>query len=194
MEPTHVAAILAALANGDDPFTGLPLAEGHVLKDDRVKAALAAAAGLIDPEMKLDQVQWTAEAPPAAAGRERKGQAWTAEEEQRLVAGFDAGLSAATIAQEMGRTAGAIRSRLIYLGLKVVETPKGDVRFLKNFEAGHLLSRCLDRAVLARAARLLRAEDPGGAGARMEAAVERYAARGDAPAELRAWAREGVNQ
>lgn len=37
-DPTHIAAILAALANGDDPFTGLPLPEGHALADVRVKA------------------------------------------------------------------------------------------------------------------------------------------------------------
>ncbi len=179
--PTHIAAILAALANGDDPFTGLPLPPEHVLTDDRIRAALATAAGLIDPEMEV--------APRAADNPQppRQGKAWDADEQARLVQGHDAGKTHKAMAQELGRTTGAIRSRLVHLGLVVVETPKGDERFLRHFERAHLLSRCVDQGVVRRAARLMAAQDPSTASSRLDEAVARYAERAEPPLGLPSW-------
>jgi hypothetical protein len=53
---------------------------------------------------------------PAAAAPGNAGKSWTEEEDQRLVAGFDAGTPVAALARTHERTTGAINSRLVKLG------------------------------------------------------------------------------
>lgn len=188
-DSTTIAAILAALAAGDDPFTGLPLPPEQRLTDPRIRAALGAAAERLDPDMRLDAVRWAEPAPGSARpdeddDPERQGKAWSAEEVERLVDAFDRGASIRELAADHRRTHGAITARLVYLGLRQVETRKGDAKFVHHVEHGHLLSRALDGETLARAARLLLAEDPAGAEDRLLAAVDLYLARPDPPVGL----------
>jgi len=194
-DATTIAAILSALAAGDDPFTGLRLTDARILEDDRVRAALAAAAERLDPDMRLSNVQWvdeTAGTSKAPAGASRKGESWTSEEQDRLVQAFDLDLPIADIAREFQRTQGAITSRLVYLGLKPApDSPKGDERFLRHFERGHLLPRAVTVEVLERAARVLAAVDPEHARARLEAALAQYAAHEDAGSVVRGLDGEG---
>jgi hypothetical protein len=164
-EHTPVAAILAALASGDHPFTGMPLPEDHVLRDPRVQQALATAAAALDPDMGDG---------PGADDDERQGAAWGEDEVRRLVEAFDRGDSPADMSKAHGRTRGAIRSRLVYLGLVQAHGGKADARFLQHFERGHLLPRTVTEEVVERARRLLRAADPDGADARLAGALGRY--------------------
>ncbi|MFM9995646.1 MAG: hypothetical protein ACKVU4_07575 [Phycisphaerales bacterium] len=164
-EHTPVAAILAALAAGDHPFTGLPLPEDHILRDSRVQHALATAAATLDPDMGDG---------PGADDDERQGAAWSDAEVQRLVEAFDRGERPAAMAKAHGRTTGAIRSRLVYLGLVQAHGDKADARFLQHFERGHLLRRARTEETVERARRLLRAADPDGADARLAEALARY--------------------
>jgi hypothetical protein len=56
-------------------------------------------------------------APAARPGPARRGRAWTEDEEARLRVGFTAGEEPKALASELGRTPGAVRARLVVLGL-----------------------------------------------------------------------------
>ena len=101
-------AILEALADGVDPFTGEDLSEDDLFRDPRVHGAMAAGMAALNKE---------------AARLERRkkmpsktGQPWTAEEDARLVEAYESGREIAALAEEHGRTRGAITSRLTKLG------------------------------------------------------------------------------
>ncbi len=182
-DPTTIAAILSALAAGDDPFTGLRLTNAQILEDPRVRAALAAAAERLDPDMRLSSVRWVDTAKRTTVegatsdDYSRKGKAWTSGEQARLIEAFALELPIADIAKDLGRTRGAISSRLVMLGLKsAADTPKGNERFLRHFEQGQMLPHTITANVMARASRLLAAEDPEHASERLEAALAKYAA------------------
>ena len=53
-----------------------------------------------------------APAPAARPGPPNRGRAWSAEEDARLLARFDADGEVAALARELGRTRGAVRARL----------------------------------------------------------------------------------
>ncbi|MGH8021287.1 MAG: hypothetical protein ACREIA_24005 [Opitutaceae bacterium] len=92
---------MRALADGRDPQSGAPLARESVFQQPQVIRALFTAATALEH---------AASKPPAAGG------AWSEAEERKLVEQFDAGVDPADIAQEHGRTRGAIVSRLVKLG------------------------------------------------------------------------------
>lgn len=94
-------AVLKALAEGADPRTGELLTQGGVLDRAEVREALAAAAAAL--ERRGPQ--------PGMVGKR-----WTAEEEARLVAAFDAGKAVKDIAAELDRKRGGVRARLVRLG------------------------------------------------------------------------------
>ena len=52
----------------------------------------------------------------------RRGQLWTEEEEGRVRAAHAAGVEAGELAQQLGRSPGAVRARLVWLGLVDPET------------------------------------------------------------------------
>ncbi len=101
-------AILEALADGVDPFTGEDLPEGDLIQDPRVREAMT--AGMKAVEKEVTRLERRKKLPG------KTGQPWTAEEDARLVAEFDAGRDIAELAVEHGRTSGAITSRLTKLG------------------------------------------------------------------------------
>jgi len=101
MDAAEALTVVRALADGRDPQSGAPLARESVFQQPQVIRALFTAATALEH----------AASKPAAAGG-----AWSSEEECKLVERFDAGVSPADIANEHGRTRGAIVSRLVKLG------------------------------------------------------------------------------
>jgi len=107
MEPGEAAWIIAALANGADPYTGEPLPrEGPLANPDTIKALRTAAAAL----------QTAAPTKKPRDLPQHAGKSWEDDEEEQLVREFEAGETLAAMARVHGRTSGAIRARLIRLG------------------------------------------------------------------------------
>jgi hypothetical protein len=112
MTPAEAKQIIEVLASGVDPATGevmpddSPLSSPHV-----IRALFIAAKALEQAGSKASRSGSGSAATPGNAGK-----SWSEEEDQRLVAGFDAGTPVATLARTHERSAGAITSRLIRLG------------------------------------------------------------------------------
>ena len=116
MEKEQTLRILNALANGVHPATGEKFAaDGPYQHPDTVRAlfqAMRAVEGGGTP------------APTPASAPERKpalpqsgsGSRWSAEEEERLASGFDAGKTVDELARAHGRSRAAIEARLVRLG------------------------------------------------------------------------------
>ena len=107
MTPAEAKQIIEVLADGIDPATGEVLADDSPLSSPHVIRALFIATKAL--ELMADKA-----ARPAAPGN--AGKPWTEDEDQRLVAAFDANTPVATLARAHERTTGAITSRLIRLG------------------------------------------------------------------------------
>lgn len=108
MTPRQALPILRALADGIDPHTGEIFPAGSAYQHaDTVRALVAAVAALeaIGTKEKRKDL-------PIQAGK-----AWSDEEDAHLRDGFALRSSAADLAESHGRTVGAIRSRLVKLGL-----------------------------------------------------------------------------
>ena len=108
MTPTETKQIIEVLAGGVDPATGEVLADDNPLSSPHVIRALFIAAKALE--------LLAAKAERSAATPTHAGKAWSDEEDQRLVAGFDANTPVAALARVHERTTGAITSRLIRLG------------------------------------------------------------------------------
>jgi hypothetical protein len=113
MERERTLSILKALANGIHPATGEKLAaDSPYQHPDTVRALFEAMRAL----------ESAAAAGPAAAERRPalpqagSGARWSPEEEQRLVAGFEAGQSVEALARSHNRSRAAIEARLVKLG------------------------------------------------------------------------------
>lgn len=113
MEKQQALRILNALANGVHPATGEVFAADSAYQDpDTVRALVEAVraleasrlAGTTSPERR------TGEAPANTFVR------WSAEEEERLAAAFDAGRTSAELAKLHNRSRAAIEARLLKLG------------------------------------------------------------------------------
>lgn len=101
--------LLATLADGVDPETAELLPEGHILqRPDVVRALYAGIRALEQPDSS---------SAPRADQPARVGQAWTQAEDADLTRSFERGETIRALATEHGRTSGAIRSRLVRLGL-----------------------------------------------------------------------------
>lgn len=109
MEITRVKEVLALLADGIDPVTGEIYPPESPYQQPEIIRALFTV---------LRHLEGAGEKP-----RERKpapdnaGAAWTAEQEEVLAADFKNGTPVNELAARMGRTRGAINSRLVRLGL-----------------------------------------------------------------------------
>lgn len=112
MERHEVIAVLESLANGVDPATGqsIPLDAFH---SDTVGALSTAGALLKEDVAALATARRNSRSNPAYPAA---GAPWSVEEDMRLAQEHDSGMSVAQIAQEHGRTSGAITLRLIKLG------------------------------------------------------------------------------
>ena len=110
MTPEEAKQIIEVLAGGIDPATGEVLPDDNPLSSPHVIRALFIAA------KALELMAAAKPARPAAAPPSNAGKAWTEEEDQRLLAAFDAGTPVAELARTHERTTGSINSRLIRLG------------------------------------------------------------------------------
>jgi hypothetical protein len=103
VEQQTALEILTALLAGTDPRTGTALPPGDPCRADLVRDAIGEAIELLGRSVR--------DHPPQA------GTPWTPEEERRLAEEFREGASLAMIATAHARTKGAVRSRLVRLGL-----------------------------------------------------------------------------
>ena len=109
MTPKEAQQIIEVLAGGVDPTTGEVLPDDSPLSSPHDIRALYIAANALE-------VMATKPARPAVAAPGNAGKPWTEEEDQRLLATFDAGTPVAELARTHERTTGSINSRLIRLG------------------------------------------------------------------------------
>jgi hypothetical protein len=109
MKQTRARQILQSLIQGVHPVTGEELPQETVLQHADVLRALL--AGLTALERMAARAQRRAQLPGNV------GQAWTTEEEGRLIAAFKGGESPVILARQHGRTLRAIEARLEKLGL-----------------------------------------------------------------------------
>lgn len=108
MTPAEAKQIIEVLAGGVDPATGEVLSDNSPLSSPPVIRALFIAAKALEAMAKG--------ARPVSAAPGNAGKSWAEDEDQRLLAAFDAGTPAAELARTHQRTTGAINSRLIRLG------------------------------------------------------------------------------
>jgi DNA-binding NarL/FixJ family response regulator len=113
MTQIRARQILQSLIQGMDPVTCEELPRETVLQHADVLRALL--AGLTALEQTAARTQRRAQLPGNV------GQAWTTEEESKLVAAFKRGDSPIAIARQHGRTLRAIEARLEKLGLITAE-------------------------------------------------------------------------
>lgn len=113
MNQVRARQILQKLIQGIDPVTGEELSRETVLQHADVLRALL--AGLSALEVTAARALRRSQLP------DNVGQAWTTEEESRLVAAFKHGDSPVEIAHQHGRTLRAIEARLEKLGLITAE-------------------------------------------------------------------------
>jgi hypothetical protein len=108
MQTTEALGIIAALANGVHPISGEVFPAGSPYQHpDVVRALFAAARALEDRDR---------EAKRQGALPGNVGKPWSAEEDARLLAAFDAGEPRAAIARAHERTVGGVEARLEKLG------------------------------------------------------------------------------
>ncbi len=110
MDPEQALAILQALSNGTDPFTGGPLPASSPYQHPDVVRALFQAVRALESAAAAQKRQ-AARAPAGNAGKP-----WPKEEDERLVAAFDAGRSIDELAAAHGRSPLAIEARLAKFG------------------------------------------------------------------------------
>src|SRR3954469_20554522 len=125
MERQQVLKILNALANGVHPATGeVFAADSPYQHPDTVRA-------LFEAIRSMDGAGRSTEQQKRAAGTFVR---WTPEEEERLVAGFDAGKSTAELAQLHNRSRAAIEARLLKLGKIDVSALTVQLRYASSGE------------------------------------------------------------
>jgi len=114
METEAAVEILTSLAKGVNPRTGNTFSPKSPYRNLNTMAALLLAIHVL--EKSEENIEREQEGPTNA------GNYWAEEEERRLRTAFKNGKSIRRIAKKHGRTVGAIRSRLVKLGL-IKETP-----------------------------------------------------------------------
>ena len=109
MQNTDARSVLKTLIEGKKPGSGEPLPPDCVIHRADVLRALLTGLSAID--LTSARAQRRAQLPGNV------GQAWTTEEESKLVIAFKKGDSPTAIARQHGRTLRAIEARLEKLGL-----------------------------------------------------------------------------
>lgn len=108
MEATEALGILSALANGVHPNTGEVFPPESPYQQPEVVRALFVATRALESASRQST---RARALPGNVGKP-----WTGEEDQRLLAAFDAGQALGGIARAHERTIGGIEARLVKHG------------------------------------------------------------------------------
>ena len=121
MEREQTLRILNALANGVHPATGEQFAaDGPYQHPDTVRALFQAMRAVEGGGETAAAMPAAAPAPAAARKpalpQTGSGSRWSAEEEQRLAAAFDAGRTVDELARAHGRSRAGIEARLVRLG------------------------------------------------------------------------------
>lgn len=101
--------ILQALVTGVNPFSNEPLPPESLCVNPAVNTALTTA--IVALEGKLTAAARRAQLPAKA------GAPWSSDEAQLILQAYEAGDSIKVIAERQQRTQGAIRSRLVKLGV-----------------------------------------------------------------------------
>ena len=132
MEREQALKILNALANGVHPETGEVFAADSAYQHPDIVRALFEAVRVMDGSHAAAasaQERKTAEVPANTFVR------WSAEEEERLAAAFDAGKTSAELAKLHNRSRAAIEARLLKMGKIDVSALTVQLRYLpKNAE------------------------------------------------------------
>ena len=105
MEINRAKEILSTLAEGVDPTTGEVLPDNSVCNKGEVIRALYTVLNVLDtskPKKELPQ---------------NAGKPWSTEDDERLKACFESGMTKNELCAEFERTSGSISSRLARLGL-----------------------------------------------------------------------------
>ena len=113
MERNEVLHRLRAWTTGVDPASGEPLPLADALRHGEVHATLATALTLLEAQPVR----------PRNAGR-----AWSGDDDAKLAAMFDRGVSMARLAEALERTRGSITARLVKLG-KLEPVPGMGIRY-----------------------------------------------------------------
>ena len=105
MTPEEAKQIIDVLASGVDPATGEVLPEDNPLNSPHVIRALFMASKALEGKAVKP-------ARPSAAAPGKAGKPWSEDEDQRLLAGFDAGTPVAALALAHERTRDRKSTRL----------------------------------------------------------------------------------
>ena len=121
MDDSKAAATLRALAAGVDPASASPFTDCQVLQSPDVVRALELAADAL--EMRTRQQRRQSNLPRNA------GKPWTADEDERLLAGFDGGATMEQLSAQHERTRAGIEARLVKHGrLELDQAPAARIR------------------------------------------------------------------
>lgn len=133
MEREQALKILNALANGVHPETGEVFAADSVYQHPDTVRALFEAVRAMEGNRSA----------PAATAERKTGDIpantfvrWTAQEEERLAAGFDAGRTSAELAKLHNRSRAAIEARLLKMGKIDVSALTVQLRYRPKSAAG----------------------------------------------------------
>ncbi len=121
--PTESLALVRALAEGRQPFTGVPLEAPDWLLDPRLQAAL---------RLLLAGTHPTTDAPPPTQPA-RQGKVWPPAEQSDLLDAWADGASIEQLAARHQRSPGAIRARLVRMGVEEQLGESADRSFLQSF-------------------------------------------------------------
>ena len=105
MDIARAKEIVSALAEGIDPTTGEVLPDNSVCNKGEIVRAFYAILNQLD------------EKKPKKSLPENAGRPWSAEDDSKLKACFEAGMSKQELCAEFQRSKGSISSRLVRLGL-----------------------------------------------------------------------------
>ena len=103
MDESKAHTIIAALASGVDPITGLPFAADSPYQAPDIVRALYVAAQALDGKGRRVRARGDAA---------NAGTAWSEDEDRRLLAQLDSGRSVQELARAHGRTVAGIEARL----------------------------------------------------------------------------------
>lgn len=119
MTPIEAQSILEDLATGKDPTNGQSLPTGGPLHTPYVMQALYLGAMALARSPSQQKLNSTGTGPRTHRKRKvdpdarRSGKWWSAAEDGRLLAAYDAGVSITDLAKRHGRTRFAIAGRLV---------------------------------------------------------------------------------
>ncbi len=108
MDVEEALKVVEALAEGVNPETGELLPSESCFNSPRVIRAMYAAKEALSGSIRIAE---RISKRPAKAGR-----SWSEAEDQQLANSFDAGSSVDQLAEDHGRTKGAIAARLVRIG------------------------------------------------------------------------------